>query len=70
MNEWISIKNKLPKKPGYYLCFRLNSKMPICIREFDEWISNSRKRFWINGGEDLKITHWMPLPNPPKDSSI
>lgn len=64
MSEWISVKDKLPEKKGRYICALVNQRYPR-IREFHDWC-RQRPRFWINGVEETKVTHWMPLPELPK----
>lgn len=65
--KWISCAKKLPKEEGLYLVCRKERKILIKIREYRSWINNDRKRFWSNGSEDKKITHWIPLPELPKE---
>lgn len=65
--NWINCNKELPKEDGLYLVCRKERKILIKIREYQSWMNNDRKRFWSNGGEDKKITHWMPLPELPKD---
>lgn len=67
MNEWTSVEERLPNKEGEYLCFVKGHG--IRIRKFADWIRNSRMRWWSNGAETKKVTHWMPLPEPPNKSS-
>lgn len=78
--EWISVNDRLPKneecvlvyfpkwrKRDYSCVFSAeyqNGEDDICDKGF--W--NDYCRFNI-GGED-GITHWMPLPNPPKEVNI
>lgn len=76
--EWISVKDRLPEKDGEYLCIIEGS---ICIFDFtkdlytiDKYAFNKSKS---NSGfydfdrdlgyyEHTRVTHWMPLPEPPK----
>ena len=61
MSEWISVKDKLPKEPGYYLvCWSLPIGPAIDIVYW-------RGKTWARGNQ--RITYWMPLPEPPKRSS-
>ncbi len=66
-NEWISADEMLPSKAGEYLCFVKGHG--IRIRRYASWISGSRMRWWSNGSETKKVTHWMPLPELPHKSS-
>ena len=67
VNEWISVKDRLPEKSGQYLCWFGANKVAIgpAIETYvDEWKAFGRL-------ESLEkypnITHWMPLPEPPKE---
>ncbi len=56
MDEWISVKDMLPEKAGYKLCWYIKG------RQFVAWFS-------VNAGQwETKrlVTHWMPLPDPPQ----
>lgn len=75
--KWISVEDELPSKNGFYLVFfpykyerRGQTLLPVKenIIEILRWYKN---RF---GSQDLNliypitsITHWMPLPKPPKE---
>ena len=54
---WISVKDRLPEKYGHYLVIRDNGFMSV-----DTWTRHSH---W--GKAVCKITHWMSLPEPPKE---
>ena len=62
VQEWISVKDGLPKsgKEGVLIGLRWG--------EVDiGWCEDSRWRSeFVNEYEDGEVTHWMPLPNPPK----
>lgn len=61
---WISVEEKLPEFQGEYICCVKGTG--IRIRTFKEWITGSRMRWWCNGQETKKVTHWMPLPKLPE----
>lgn len=61
--EWISVEDEKPKADGNYLVF-INKRGGIYeVAWFDHEISY----FWIAGAFASYITHWMPLPEPPKE---
>ena len=63
--EWISVKDRLPDSPQQDVwAFTTNNEMFVGFLddENDEW--------WHSHGIAVivdKVTHWMPLPDPPKD---
>lgn len=57
-NEWISVGERLPSKDGCYLVFN--------GRSFD--VQSWNKHGWLNLFDAVFITHWMPIPDAPKDS--
>lgn len=60
-DEWISVKDRLPEKFVNVLGYGDNDKIAIvCIDNTGEF-----DRYNI-GDEDEKVTHWHPLPSPPK----
>ena len=71
VQEWISVKDRLPDKDGSYLI--LNKRKYIFDAEYEsiyksfgcwhEFIDGAGNE-WIAYKE---ITHWMPLPQPPKE---
>lgn len=81
--EWISVKDRLPLEYVFVLVCEKSGRdgeviCPISIArwEWDRWNGLGEKEgscnaffsdlFWdIQWGE---ITHWMPLPPPPKDA--
>jgi hypothetical protein len=60
-NQWISVKDRLPDENGWYLVCKHN-RVRVA-----EWC----KDCWYNESDlpidDCAITHWQPLPEPPKD---
>ena len=65
VQEWISVKDRLPQENGRYLT--ANKRWDDKINVFDLWFNGG---FWYVDGEDdvfdFEVTHWMPMPNPPK----
>lgn len=57
MGEWISVNDRLPEEAGYYLVYNKTWK-------FVDRVYFRGKSSWAKGGHH--ISHWMPLPNPPK----
>ena len=62
VQEWISVKDRLPEseKEGVLIGLRWG-EVDIGWCEDDRWRSE-----FVNEYEDGEVTHWMPLPNPPK----
>lgn len=56
--EWISVKDRLPDKAGWYLVFRTK-------HTHAETAFFKGKTFPLDNHYGT-ITHWMPLPQPPK----
>lgn len=77
--EWTSVKDKLPKENGDYLCCCEDKY--ICIYSFAKNLSKidkydfhgKRKSGWYDYDSDWgyyeisSVTHWMPLPELPKE---
>lgn len=65
LNGWISVQDRLPEEKGRYLT--ANKRYGDKIVVFDLWFGGG---FWYVEEEDdvfdFEVTHWMPMPNPPK----
>jgi hypothetical protein len=61
---WISVKDRLPKKN------REAVLIALCWEETDIGWYDKDDKCWqsefINSYDDGDVTHWMPLPQPPK----
>ena len=63
-SAWVSVKNSLPEKEGAYIVFKTNiTHLFVAIWNGKEWNS------FINHSALKRITHWMPLPQSPKEKS-
>lgn len=60
MSEWISVKDRLPDTCGKYLVWTENTGVETC-----RWDGK-----WRGGRWTSFITHWIPLPTPPKEETI
>ena len=60
LNEWIPVTERLPEKSGDYLVFDACGNLYV-----NEW--HFLLRMWQF--DDSRITHWMPLPEPPKEEA-
>jgi len=59
--NWISVKERLPENRERVLIFGKDKSDNECIL-----IDSYSNDYWITEGMyDIKITHWMPLPEPP-----
>ena len=72
-HEWISVKDKLPPYNHDVLVYRPNMAMKIVVDSYDGYYGEDDGEWyegWAKYGKDIHnnplITHWMPLPHPPK----
>lgn len=64
-NEWIGVEDKLPGVTGKYIaCVKDNrgARWTICA----DWSVEMKSWFGEFGEIKNKVTHWMPLPEPPE----
>ncbi len=64
--QWISVKDRLPKPAENVLIFT------DCYGgwvDIGRYVLQGNLPFWARGGTEIKdnVTHWMPLPEPPKE---
>lgn len=63
VQEWISVDDRLPENIA-------NRVLVVCERSNGVFYAHYEKPFWINLETDKPfistVTHWMPLPEPPK----
>lgn len=58
-NGWISVKDRLPEKNDTYIV-TVNDGVQV----FSTWDVYHSSFGWCS--EAQKVTHWMPMPEPPK----
>lgn len=66
VDGWISTEGKLPDEEGRYLiCYKYRSLQNSRIF-IGDWYNTGQ---WATGLLDIIVTHWMPIPEPPKEVS-
>lgn len=65
VGEWISVEERLPGVTGNYICCVKDRNgnlwtIPVC------WSLEMKTWFGKLGEIKNSVTHWMPLPEPPK----
>ena len=65
MQEWISVEDRLPEAGGYVVCIAKRNP----FSRFMPMVARIEKNGWVNPITEQyisEVTHWMPMPNPPK----
>lgn len=57
--HWISVKDRMPEENTAVIACDNNGIVFQCLYAYDGW------DLWE--GNKVTITHWMPLPKPPKE---
>lgn len=59
--RWVSVEERLPEQRGAYLVATEDDDV------YDAEFVPSVKQWWIDDDLRLDVTHWQPLPDPPKE---
>lgn len=65
VQEWISVKDRLPEVGGYVVCIAKRNP----FSRFMPMVARIEKNGWVNPITEQYIsdvTHWMTMPQPPK----
>ena len=65
VQEWISVDDELPEVGGYVVCIAKRNP----FSRFMPMVARIEKNGWVNPITEQyisEVTHWMPLPDPPK----
>lgn len=62
--EWISVKNRQPKPYVAVLVARFDGEYWTISKDAYQWGANYA---YDREANKNKVSHWMPLPNPPKE---
>lgn len=63
VQDWISVKDRLPEKEGRYLCVKQIGKSGAV---YVQVMNGDSYGFSLEHIYHDDVTHWMPLPQPPK----
>ena len=70
VQEWVSVKDRLPEKDGQYLIFTTQYFTPDHIDEIDHKdgieISGYCKRYGFLSKNGIHAKYWRDIPQPPK----
>ena len=70
VQEWISVKDRLPEEEGWYLVYTTPNREHKSINKAmfcKGYAWGNFESYWRGaGGHWANVTHWMPMPNPPK----
>ena len=65
VQEWISVKDRLPEAGVYVVCIAKRNP----FSRFMPMVARIEKNGWVNPITEQyisEVTHWMPMPHPPK----
>ena len=65
VQEWISVDDELPEVGRYVVCIAKRNP----FSRFMPMVARIEKNGWVNPITEQcisEVTHWMPLPEPPK----
>ena len=65
VQEWISVKDRLPEAGGYAVCIAKRNP----FSRFMPMVARIEKNGWVNPITEQyisEVTHWQPMPQPPK----
>ena len=65
VQEWIPVKDMMPEAGGYVVCIAKRNP----FSRFMPMVARIEKNGWVNPITEQYIsdvTHWMPIPQPPK----
>ena len=65
VQEWISVKDRVPKNSGHYLVMHRNKHTGSTSIAIETYIKCKIGEWWSNDYV-YDVTHWMPLPKPLK----
>lgn len=69
--KWIPVTERLPEKNGRFICsYRFNSNSTMVFVGVLDYYATDLNPHWQHESAGVIVTHWMSLPEPPKEESI
>lgn len=62
--KWIPVTERLPEKRKWVLCWCVSDTQEVLRWENNEWYHDPMHVYFYDF-----VTHWMPLPMPPKEET-
>jgi len=62
--KWISVKEAMPANDDDVLVW--NGAYCDIANAYDD--DEDGRKFWVDSPSSREVTHWMPLPKPPKEA--
>lgn len=67
VGHWIPVSERFPDSQGTYLCrYGFGQFADYMTTGCIDWIAFDKHPHWQHASTGLFVTHWMPLPEPPK----
>ena len=67
VQEWISVKDRLPEKHDRFICtYKFNSNSEMQFVGVLDYYASDQYPHWQHESAGVIVTHWMPLPQQPK----
>lgn len=68
VQEWVDVKDRLPEESGMYIVTANDGHAQRV--SFVQW--QKKNRIWnLTGARSYwRVTHWMPMPQPPKGNKL
>lgn len=71
--DWISVKDRLPEKSGdvlVYIAYRREHGRVTVVPYSDRYKAFNTRDEYVSPKYKIDgVTHWMPLPEPPKEGN-
>lgn len=68
VQEWIPCSERMPDEIGRYWCY-VEEQNSLGKSHYQWNCSWNGDRWWVESDNGGRVTHWMPLPNPPKQNA-